>query len=367
MSKRIAAALSLAALGIFSATVAFSGDTPKMSAGSVNLKSAGAIAFTPDGTLLVGDSTAAQVVAIDVNDRKAAKSGGNIDITGVNEKAAALLGTTPDQIMIQDVAVNPVSKHIYVSVSRGKGPDAAAVILRADASGKLSMVSLDNVKHSSVSIPDALGPEVVDGRGQSQRVDTFTSLAYVNGNIVVAGVSNEEFNSTLHSIPYPFKDADKGVGIKIWHSSHKRFETQAPIRTFVPYSIDNKEYILAAYTCTPLVKIPVADLQAGAKVDGTTIGNLGEGNRPLDMIAYQKDGHNYFLVANSKWGVQKLTADNLGALQPITTPTDGPAGVHIDTISELKDVQHLSKLDDSDALLLVANGPNTELRSIALP
>jgi peptide-methionine (R)-S-oxide reductase len=28
---------------------------------------------------------------------------------------------------------------------------------------------------------------------------------------------------------------------------------------------------MAAYTCTPLVKIPVADLKAGAKVKGTTI------------------------------------------------------------------------------------------------
>ena len=58
-------------------------------------------------------------------DRKAA-SGGSIEIKGINEKVAALLGATPDQILIQDVAVNPISRNVYLSVSRGRGPDAAA-------------------------------------------------------------------------------------------------------------------------------------------------------------------------------------------------------------------------------------------------
>ena len=48
--------------------------------------------------------------------------------------------------------------------------------------------------------------------------------------------------------------------------------------------------MLAAYTCTPLVKLPVSELKAGAHVKGTTIAELGNRNRPLDMIVYQKDG-----------------------------------------------------------------------------
>ena len=54
-------------------------------------------------------------------------------------------------------------------------------------------------------------------------------------------------------------------------------------------------YILAAYTCTPLVKIPLSDLKPGAKVKGVTIADLGSGNQPLDMVPYKKDGHNYIL------------------------------------------------------------------------
>ena len=58
---------------------------------------------------------------------------GSFEIQGINEKVAALVGTAPDQVEIHDVAVNPISHNVYLSVSRGRGPDAAAVTLKADA------------------------------------------------------------------------------------------------------------------------------------------------------------------------------------------------------------------------------------------
>ena len=147
--------------------------------------------------------------------------------------------------------------------------------------------------------------------GGNARTQTITDIAFVNGNVIVAGLSNEEWSSALRSIPYPFTQAAKGATVQIWHASHGDFETEAPVRTFVPYTIQGQQYILAAYTCTPLVKIPVSDLKPGAQVKGTTIADLGSGNRPLDMIPYQKGGHDYILIANSSNGIQKLQADNL--------------------------------------------------------
>ena len=61
-------------------------------------------------------------------------------------------------------------------------------------------------------------------------------MAFVNGNVMVAGMSNEEWSSALRSIPYPFKTAAKGTQLQIWHASHGRYETQSPVRTFVPYT-----------------------------------------------------------------------------------------------------------------------------------
>ena len=71
-------------------------------------------------------------------------------------------------------------------------------------------------------------------------------MSYVDGKLLVAGLSNEEFTSDMRTIPFPFKNVDKGTGVRIWHSAHGRYETASPVRTFVPYTIDKQQFILAA-------------------------------------------------------------------------------------------------------------------------
>ena len=335
------------------AFLAFGAST--MQTGKASLKSAGALAIGPDGVLFVGDSAGATIYALDVNDRTSVTSAGPVEVKGINEKIGAMLGTAADQILIQDVVVNPRSKNIYLSVSRGRGADAIPVILRVDTAGKISEISLDNIKHASVTLSDSPSQE-------RQRMETITQLKYVDGKVLIAGLSNEEFSSSLRSIPYPFQEASKAAGIEIFHGSHGRFETNAPIRTFVPYEINNQLSILAAYTCTPLVRIPVSELKSGNKVKGTTIAELGAGNRPIDMIVYQKGGKNFILMANNSRGVMKLTADHLDSYKPIVAHTE-ITGVPYETVASLKGVTQLDKFDDSNALVLMGS----DLRTVPLP
>jgi hypothetical protein len=354
---------------------------PDLPTGKVQLQSAGALAFGPNGMLFVGDNLGGSVVAIDTQDTKKASGPVQINVTGIDEKIAALVGITADQVVLNDMKVNPISKSVYLSGSRGKGPDAQPLIVRVDASGKVNNVSLDNAKSASVSLSDA--PAATTGR-QNPRMLTITQISFVNGNVIVAGLSNEEWSSSLRSIPYPFKStAEDTTTLQIWHASHGKYETAAPIRTFVPYTISGKQYILAAYTCTPLVKIAVSDLQPGAKVKGVTIADLGSGNQPMDMVPYKKDGHDYILIANSSRGVMKLKADNLESYRQIDSPeVPNPenaniAGVPYDTMADLKNVSSMTQLDDNHALLLIGKitGPGapaapagpTNLQTIALP
>ena len=118
------------------------------------LSSAGPLAFGPDGVLFVGDSVGGAIVALDTKDRTAPSSAVKIDVQGVDAKLAALAGVAADQIVVNDIKVNPISKNVYLSASRGRGPDAMPLILRIDAAGKVTSLSLDNVKHSSVSLVD---------------------------------------------------------------------------------------------------------------------------------------------------------------------------------------------------------------------
>ena len=350
---------------LLTAAAVFGANTAGMKAGKAELKWAGSLAFAPDGILLVGDSIGGSIYAIDTEDRTPGQAA-KVDIKGINEKIAAVLGTSADQILINDLAVNPISKKAYLSVSRGRGPDAIPVILRVDAKGKISELAMDNVKYSSVSLTDAPQADLSDARARGKRLEAITDLAYVDGNVVVAGLSNEEFSSSLRSIPFPFQQGVKGAGIEIYHGSHGRFETNSPVRTFVAYQIQKQPYILAAYTCTPLVKIPVADLKPGNKIKGTTIAELGNRNRPLDMIVYHKDGHDYILMSNSSRGVMKMSAENLEGYKPITAHTEA-TGVPYETIADLKGVEQLDKYGESSALILQGENGSLDLKSVPLP
>jgi len=375
---RVAVGLSLATALAVTVTAARkpAGVLADLTSGNAQLKSAGALAFGPDGVLFVGDSIGGEVVALNTNDHTA-RSAAKIDVQGVDVKIAALVGVTPDQIMINDLRVNPISKNVYLSASRGRGPDAMPLVARVTGSGDVSLLSLDNIPHSSVSLTDV--PASDPSARRNPRMMTITDMNYVNGNLIVAGLSNEEWSSALRSIPFPFKAAKEGATLQIWHASHGQYETQSPVRTFVPYTISGKQYILAAYTCTPLVKIAVSDLQPGAKVKGVTIADLGSGNQPLDMVPYKKDGHDYILIANSSLGLLKLKADNLETYKPIDSPTvTDVAGVPYDKLGNFKNVQQLAQLDDSDAVILTGkpgSGPAFapgaaspfNLQTIALP
>jgi hypothetical protein len=356
--------LAFSILGV----LAFATNSDGLMSGKAELQSAGALAFGPSGVLFVGDSVQASIFAIDTEETKQASSSASVDVKGLNNQIAALAGTSAEQIRINDVKVNPVSHNIYVSASRGLGPDATPLLVRVGTNGKIELLQLDRVRFAKVALPNA--PEAKAGQS-NPRMDTITQIAYVKGNLLVAGLSNEEFSSNLRTIPFPFPKAEangnRGASVEIFHGSHKRYETNSPIRTFVPFTIGSQEYIVAAYTCTPLVKIPVSELKPGNHVKGSTIAELGFGNRPLDMLTYSKDGHDFLLMANNRRGVMKLSMEHLDKYESITTPVEETTGLPYQTLKELTGVQHLTGFDGSNALILTSVDKSLELKTIPLP
>jgi hypothetical protein len=260
---------------------------------------------------------------------------------------------------------------VYLAVSRGRGPEAVPFLVRVKPGGKIEEVSLESIPFAKADVPGA--PEAgAAGRGPGARSQSITDISYSDGRVFLAGLSNEEFSSRLIAIPYPFSsEGIDGAAIEIYHGAHGRFETKSPIRTFVTYRIGNEPYMLAAYTCTPLVKVPVSELKAGAHVKGTTIAELGNRNNPLDMIVYQKDGKDYLLMTNSSRGVMKIPTDGAGEAPGITEPVrgGGKKGLGYETIERLKNsVQEMDQLDKSHAVLLLKGADGAlNLETIELP
>ncbi|HEY8173263.1 MAG TPA: hypothetical protein VIH21_09240, partial [Dehalococcoidia bacterium] len=178
-----------------------------MTVGAPDLKSAGTLAFGPENVLFIGDSQGAAVFAVDVRD--AAKDSGAepLNLKGIDVKIAGLLGTTPDAVVIKDLAVHPVSQNVYLAVSRGRGNDARPVILRANRKGELAEVALTGVPFSKVTLANPPEPGAKTRWGGDLRSMTITDLAYVDGELFIAGMSNTEFASTLRRAAFPFRPA----------------------------------------------------------------------------------------------------------------------------------------------------------------
>ena len=361
---------SLFALSVAGSNLLAGNWTEGMKDGTPGFKSMGPLAFGPDAILFVADTKSAAIFALALDDKKASAAGKPLKVEAINQKVAALLGTSADQILIDDMVVNPVSRNVYLAVSRGRGPDATPVLVRTKTSGDLEVVPLERVKFAKAELPDAPVDGVV-GQGSRQsnpRRESITDIGFLEDRLLVAGLSNEEFASTLRAIPFPFKTVANGTSVEIYHGAHGKFETRSPVRTFVPFKVGNEPHLLAAYTCTPLVQFPLSDLKPGAKVKGKTIAELGNRNRPLDMIVYEKDGKDYLLLANNSRGIMKISTDKIENAEKIESPVSGGGkkGLEYETVEEWKGVDQLDRYDKGHAVV-VRRGDGGSLNLEALP
>jgi len=334
--------------------------------GTVTLTSIGPITFGPDGVLFVSDPRAATIYAVVTGDAEAADVSGPFEVADLGGKLASLLGAPITQIPIHDMAVNPASGNVFLSVSRGLGPEAVPMLVTVDRSGNVAEFSLAKVDFSTAVLPNPADPS--EGERGDNRLQSITDLEFLDGRVFVAGLSNEEFASNLRSLAFPFEEVDSGASIEIYHASHGQLETRSPIRTFTHFEIANEPHLLAAYTCTPLVTIPVAALKTGNKVQGKTIAELGNRNRPIDMFVYKKDGVDSILMANSARGVMKISTENIEEVAAIIDEVEDTAGLPYETLTDLEGVVQLDRLDDGRALILVQTGDEDfRLQAIALP
>jgi hypothetical protein len=327
----------------------------------LELKSVGPLAFNSDGVLFIGDPMAAAIYAVEMGEASEGKEGDieqrTYQVAGLDKKIAAALGVTPEDILLHDMAVNPKSGSLVLSVSRGKGPDAIPVLLQISEDSQIQEFELATAKFTKAELPNAPGPDAKDRRGNAKRAFSITDLAFINNQVVIAGLSNEQFESNLRAVTYPFSTTPSGTAVEVYHGAHGKYETNAPIRTFTSIMIDNEPSVIAAYTCTPLVRFPMSQLTEGDKIQGTTVAELGNWNQPLDMIVYERDGKEYILMANSARGMMKIDTTDIGREVGISEPVSGGgvAGQKFELVEALKTAVQLVRLNSMHAVAVVKN------------
>jgi hypothetical protein len=209
-----------------------------------------------------------------------------------------------------------------------------------------------------------------------------TDLAWGKDSIVVAGQSSEEFANKIYQIPAPLAHGENAdfFSAETYHVAHRKWETKAPIQSFIPWEEDGEFYIVGAFACTPIAKFPIGDLESGTKIKGTSVVELGSGNRPRDMFTYEKDGEEW-LVTNTQrfkenlfgpskyWAarvkLKYLDADspddtNENAARRDTNAPDGPEAKGIEVVDSLFGAVIVSQLENAEVVVMRETDPGNE-------
>ena len=344
--------------------------------GALSIKSISSLSFGPDGLLLVADPSSQSIFAIETKDMgPLTPPPGVADVAGT---IAPGLGTTAENLTVKDMAVNPASGKVYLAVQRR--PDNATLILTVDGAGKIEPFMTDTLAWASVTLPGST----------ASKVTTITDVAFdaAGKRVLATGTCNEEFASRIFMIPLPFKHGSSAdvVSAETYHVAHGRWETKAPIQSFIPFhGADGGSYVVGAFACTPIAKFRIDDLSSGAQVKGVSMVELGSGNRPLDLFSYTgKDGKEWLIVHTQRfkenlfgpskfWGVRVDTAllnapleqTNEHAVRRDVTTKAGPAGIEI--VDALFGAIQVDKLDNGHAIVLRDDAGKLMLEVIPLP
>lgn len=307
-----------------------------MHMGAVSLTSAGAMTFNQDGLLFLADSRASTLLAIDPAETGKAEFGDRDLVSDLDLKVAGLLGTTRDRIRFGDMARNPKTGSLYFTVTRVAEAGNQPAIVRATGQDRVELVSLDNVRHSSTPLPAAPSRDAKTSWGQPQWTLAVTDLSFVDGELWVAGLSNEQFASALRRVPFPFGSTGAITSVEIFHTSHNRWETASPITSFLALTLNGTPSLLAGYGCSPIATFARADLKKGGHLRGRTVAELGGGNQPIDMVQYENKGKSWVLIANSDRTLMRFDPAEIASAPAMTKGVDEAyqaGGVHFLAIS----------------------------------
>jgi hypothetical protein len=141
----------------------------------------------------------------------------------------------------------------------------------------------------------------------------------------------------------------------MYHPVHNQLETRAPIRKMTIVPLNGEPALVAAFSCTPLVTIPLKDLKDGAHIVAKTIAELGWGSAPVDMVNFDTEQGPMVLLVNSHKSADLMAvadianyAEKPGLATPIKWPTDPLLGLK-STYIPISGVAQLS-VQDKDFL-----------------
>jgi hypothetical protein len=301
------------------------------------IRSISAMTMTKDGKLVVADWQAGQLHALELPVLAATKEAG-FNVNDLSDRLGRAFAMDGASIRITAMATHEPSQSAILALALGRAVDSPVALVIVDTKGNVRKIDVNTAIASSHTLAATSSEAKVWG-AQPVRTFTVTAIKQFGDELIVTGLANASFNSAVRRVAYPFTTTKTATSsVEMYHAVHNQIETRAPVRAFSVIDVAGKPTMLAAYTCTPLVTIPMEQLQDGAKVRGKTIAELGFGNTPLDVvpfaITYKGKTSDWVLIANSAKSADLISLPEIvkaaqadGLSKPVNAPFDQFAGV----------------------------------------
>ena len=348
-----------------------------MNASAADIKSISRLAAGPENTLFIADWKTARVHAIALPAAAQKQAGTAFNVLDLEMLLSKQVGGA--KVTVEDMVVRPGAAEVYVAVSYGAAKTPALIVVTSDHRAR--RVDLKAARSTSIALRDAPTSDYKFWRETPERSFTVTDMKWRDGELFIAGLSNQDFASTLRRVKYPFDSQQSIISVEIYHTGHNLVETRAPIRAMSFATWAGKPYLVAAYTCTPIVTIPLDDLKDGTHIRGKTIAELGYGNTPAGMIAYTKTDQgkteDFLMLVNFERGASVIPVSQVEAasarpgietLVPFgqitgldVTPAPLAGTLRLDNLDEKSFIVVRRRLE-KDALQLVTIGKELSFR-----
>ena len=179
-----------------------------VSASAADIRSISRLAAGPENVLFVADWKAARVHAIALPPAAQVPAGTAFNILDLEPLLSREVGGA--KVTVEDMVVRPGTAQVYVAVSYGAAKTPALIMVTSDRVAR--RVDLKAAKATSTALRDAPTSDYKFWKDTPERSFTVTDMKWRDGELFVAGLSNQDFASTLRRVRYPFDSRQSVTG-----------------------------------------------------------------------------------------------------------------------------------------------------------
>lgn len=290
MKKTVLLTLLLALYSIILATSIYANSLLQNPAtGAISTLSFTRLCMISNGTdvVLVAACSNNSVYAMDIADNNIGDASANIITTIPNFITNKLNASAGQPVIVIDMAVNPLSKAIYI-LGKNTANSTCYFFKVTDAGSTVTLLNLNNIKYSKINWGS--GTNILD-------------ITWGNNNLYLSGSDVSSLNGELGWISAPF--ANNTTVTKRATSMYKSnwgqtYFTDAPLETMVYGYINSKHRLLGVTTCAPGFSLDISTLSGNGLLKVTEDFNINTGTSSKVIYQYHDNKSWLFDLHQSK-------------------------------------------------------------------